>query len=44
MINWFTQICLGMKLIHDSKIMHRDIKPLNIFLTKQGDLKIGDLG
>jgi serine/threonine protein kinase len=24
--------------------MHRDLKPLNIFLTKQGDVKIGDLG
>ena len=33
-----------MKHIHDRKIMHRDLKPLNIFLTKQGDVKIGDLG
>ena len=29
----FTQVCLGMKHCHDRKIMHRDVKPLNIFLT-----------
>lgn len=25
-LNWFTQICLGMKHVHDRKILHRDIK------------------
>ena len=40
----FTQVCLGMKHCHDRKIMHRDVKPLNIFLTQQGDIKIGDFG
>jgi len=43
-LDWFTQICLGMKHIHDRKILHRDIKAQNIFLTKSGMVKIGDLG
>ena len=40
----FTQICLGMKYIHDLNIIHRDLKPGNIFLTKKGVVKIGDFG
>ena len=33
-LDWFTQICLGMKHVHDRKILHRDIKCQNVFLTK----------
>jgi len=33
----------GLKSLHDMKIVHRDIKCANMFLTKQGDLKVGDL-
>jgi NIMA (never in mitosis gene a)-related kinase len=43
-LDWFTQITLGMKHIHDRKIIHRDLKGLNIFLTKKGIVKIGDFG
>jgi NIMA (never in mitosis gene a)-related kinase len=35
-LDWFTQICLGMKHIHDRKIIHRDLKGQNVFLTKKG--------
>jgi NIMA (never in mitosis gene a)-related kinase len=30
--------------IHSKKILHRDIKTQNIFITKEGILKIGDFG
>lgn len=41
---YFFQICSGMSHIHDCDIVHRDIKTLNIFLTKSGLVKLGDFG
>mmetsp|Transcript_27914 Transcript_27914/g.29086 ORF Transcript_27914/g.29086 Transcript_27914/m.29086 type:complete len:529 (-) Transcript_27914:57-1643(-) len=43
-IDWFTQICLAIKHIHDKKILHRDLKSQNIFLTENGLIKLGDFG
>nr|XP_021516772.1 serine/threonine-protein kinase Nek5 isoform X2 [Meriones unguiculatus] len=42
---WFVQISLGLKHIHDRKVLHRDIKSQNIFLSKNGMVaKLGDFG
>lgn len=44
-VDWFVQICLGLKHIHDKKILHRDIKTQNIFLSSAGmKVKLGDFG
>ncbi|EAR89595.1 Serine/Threonine kinase domain protein (macronuclear) [Tetrahymena thermophila SB210] len=43
-LDWFTQICLALKHIHDRKIVHRDLKTQNIFLMKDNALKVGDFG
>ena len=40
---YFIQIVRGLKALHDLKICHRDIKCANIFLTKEGVIKLGDL-
>ncbi|KAJ3591909.1 hypothetical protein NHX12_007039 [Muraenolepis orangiensis] len=34
-VNWFLQVCLGLKHIHDHKVLHRDIK---------AQAKLGDFG
>lgn len=40
----FIQICNGLNYIHNVKVIHRDLKSLNIFLTKDFNVRIGDLG
>jgi len=41
---YFIQISLGIGYLHAKKILHRDLKSMNIFLTKNNDVRIGDLG
>eukprot|EP01083_Nonionella_stella_P097530 274141_1 len=38
------QICLALSEIHRCNFIHRDIKPGNIFLDKENNVKIGDFG
>jgi NIMA (never in mitosis gene a)-related kinase 1/4/5 len=37
------QIMMGIKTLHDLKILHRDLKSANVFLFKDGTVKIGDM-
>ncbi|NXH40846.1 NEK3 kinase, partial [Dicaeum eximium] len=43
-LHWFVQICLAVKHIHDKRVLHRDIKSKNVFLTQSGKVKLGDFG
>ena len=42
--NWFIQICLALEYVHARKVIHRDLKSENIFLTGNNTVKLGDFG
>lgn len=37
------QVIKGLKALHDLKIFHRDLKSANVFLNKDGSVKLGDM-
>ena len=39
-----SRICDALEYAHGEGFVHRDIKPTNIFISRKGDLKIGDFG
>ena len=42
--NIIKQICLGIKEIHNKNIIHRCLRPEDIFMNKNMEIKIGDFG
>ncbi|MBP7860516.1 serine/threonine-protein kinase [bacterium] len=43
-LNWMKQLANGLFYAHKKEVVHQDIKADNIFITTEGDLKIGDFG
>jgi serine/threonine protein kinase len=43
-ISYVTQIANALQYAHDRGLIHRDVKPENIFLNSQGELLLGDFG
>lgn len=43
-MQWFVQVALALKHIHSRRILHRDIKASNIFLSANNCVKLGDFG
>jgi serine/threonine-protein kinase len=42
LIAW--EMCKAIQFAHRNDILHRDIKPLNVFLSRYGITKVGDFG
>jgi serine/threonine protein kinase len=43
-IDYLVQACAGLQRAHDLGIVHRDVKPENLFITNDGVLKVMDFG
>ncbi|MBQ2697001.1 MAG: Stk1 family PASTA domain-containing Ser/Thr kinase [Clostridia bacterium] len=43
-VDYAAQICAGLDHAHKKGIIHKDIKPHNILITREGTLKITDFG
>lgn len=41
---YFTQLIDGLEYLHDSRVIHKDIKPGNLLLSREQILKISDFG
>lgn len=43
-MNILVQLLLGLRHVHAHKILHRDLKAQNVFLTSSGIVKVGKVG
>ena len=43
-LDWFAQLALAVAYIHRRRVLHRDLKTQNIFLTRELTLRLGDFG
>ncbi|XP_064602098.1 membrane-associated tyrosine- and threonine-specific cdc2-inhibitory kinase-like [Liolophura sinensis] len=42
--NYLVDLLMALKHLHDHNLIHMDIKPENIFISKEGICKLGDFG
>ncbi|CAK9109568.1 unnamed protein product [Durusdinium trenchii] len=42
--NWVTQLCMALKHVHKLRIVHRDVKGSNMFISGARNIVLGDFG
>ena len=42
--SFLQQLCRGIAACHAAKVLHRDLKPQNLLINREGDLKLADFG
>ena len=41
---WLRQIASALSYMHKQRVIHRDLKLANLFLDREGNVKVGDFG
>jgi NIMA (never in mitosis gene a)-related kinase len=43
-LDWFAQLCDAVSYVHGRHVLHRDLKTQNVFLARDGSVRLGDFG
>ncbi|XP_028841219.1 serine/threonine-protein kinase Nek5-like [Denticeps clupeoides] len=42
-LDWIVEICMALKHLHDNSVVHKDLRPQNVFFTEFGSVCLGEV-